>query len=109
LEREIKPAILLILSGITLAMCLSTLTFSSVSAKNENLKFEISDCIVQGNSTHERSGPCPDADVEIGIEMSPSNNILEPEASLDKSPETKPADYTLPDFELIDPFGPLTE
>lgn len=91
-------------------MCLSTLTFSSVSAKNKNLEFEISDCIVQGNSTHERSGPCPNADVEIRIEISPSNNILEPEASLDESPETKADDYTLPDVpELINPFGALTE
>lgn len=100
------------LSGITLAMCLSTgiLTFSSVSAKNKNLEFEISDCLVQGNSTHERSGPCPDGQVEAGVEISPSNNILEPEASLDRSPETKRPDHTLPDIsELINPFGPLTE
>ena len=98
------------LSGITLAMCLSTLTFSSVSAKNKNLGFEISDCIVQGNSTHEKSGPCPDAEVEIGIEISPSDNMLEPEANLDEDPETQPADYTLPDIsELINPFASLTE
>jgi hypothetical protein len=61
MERKDILGSILILFGTLLAASLLEFnwTFNLASA-DTNLHFEIFDCPVQGNSTYEKSGKCPD-------------------------------------------------
>ncbi len=112
-----------------------TSAYGKVSNNDQNLHFEIFDCTVQGNSTHEISGPCPEVGAEspetkspeTKVDSSPNNDLAEPkikednfnkydfneihlaepEMEVDEDQETKVLVPTLPDTSTsIDPFGP---
>ena len=80
--------------------------FNFVFAKNNDIRFEISECPVQRTSTTEKSGPCPDLGAESNAGNVPDNKIVESESKVDKSSETSPVHSASPSgFETIDPFG----
>ena len=89
MSKESNLATLPILFGIILTIIAPSLgvwtinsAYGKVSNNVKNVNFEVFECTVKGNSTHEMSGPCP----EVGGE-SPAVNVDEsPET---KSPETK--------------------
>src|SRR4029078_2002941 len=63
--------------SIIIIMSISTfLNFSFANAKN--IRFEISACSVQGNSTYEKSGPCPDPNSDTELSNGPEVTIAEP-------------------------------
>ena len=63
--------------SIIIIMSISTfLNFSFANAKN--IRFEISACSVQGNSTYEKSGPCPDPNSKTELSNGPEVTIAEP-------------------------------
>lgn len=93
MERKANLEVIPILFGIILAASLTAFisTFNFAFA-DKKLQFEISDCPVQGNSTYERSGPCPDM-----------RSLTKVDNEFDK----KPIDSTVPMIsESMNPFGP---
>ena len=93
MERKANLEVIPILFGIMLAASLTVfiLTFNFAFA-DKNLQFEISDCPVQGNSTYERSGPCPD---------------MRSLTTVDNEFDKKPIDPSIPKIsESMNPFGP---
>ena len=97
---------------IGLAVILTTSILAVISnfnfafAKNNDNRFEISECPVQRTSTTEKSGPCPDLGAESNTGNVPDNKIIESESKVDKSSETSPVHSASPSgFETIDPFG----
>ena len=101
MSKESNLATLPILFGIILTIIAPSLgvwtinsAYGKVSNNVKNVNFEVFECTVKGNSTHEMSGPCP----EVGGE-SPAVNVDEsPET---KSPETKVD--TSPNNDLAEP------
>ena len=81
MSKEPNLAMLSILFGIILTIMAPSVGASPINSVHgkvsNNVHFEIFDCTVQGNSTHEISGPCPEVSAE------------NPEINVDKSPETK--------------------
>jgi hypothetical protein len=97
---------------IVLAVILATSILAVISnfnfayAKNNDIRFEISECPVQRTSTTEKSGPCPDLGAESNAGNVPDNKIVESESKVDKSSETSPVHSASPTgLETIDPFG----
>jgi hypothetical protein len=101
MSKEPNLAMLPILFGIILTIIAPSVgawpinsAYGKVSNNVQNVNFEIFECTVKGNSTHEISGPCPD----VGGE-SPAVNV-------DKSPETKSPETkadTSPNNDLAEP------
>jgi hypothetical protein len=76
---------------LTVGLLESTRTFSFAFA-DTNLEFAVSDCPIQGNSTYEKSGQCPD--------MRTIQNI-------DNSITNEQSDSSIPMTSgLANPFGP---
>jgi hypothetical protein len=90
---------LIVLAAILATPVLAVISnFNFTFAKNNDIRFEISECPVQKTSTTEKSGPCPD--------LGADNKIAESESKVDKSSETSPVHSASPTgFETIDPFG----
>ena len=81
----------IVLSVITL-IAFGTFNFSF--AKVQNVRFEIADCSVQGNSTYEKSGPCPDPNSKPDLSKGSESSIAEPSPTVSSVPEkekTEPA------------------
>jgi hypothetical protein len=105
MSKEPNLATLPILFGIILTIIAPSVgvwtinsAYGKVSNNVKNVNFEIFECTVQGNSTHEISGPCPD----VGGE-SPAVNV-------DKSPETKSPETKSPETKVdTSPNNDLTE
>jgi hypothetical protein len=61
MERKGNLNLILILSGILLTVGLLEFNWTfSFAFADTHLHFSISDCPIQGNSTYEKSGQCPD-------------------------------------------------
>jgi hypothetical protein len=58
-RKDIFGSILILFGLLTASLLEFNWTFNFASA-DTNLHFEIFDCPVQGNSTYEKSGKCPD-------------------------------------------------
>ena len=71
MERKDIFGSILILFGTLLTASLLEFnwTFNFASA-DTNLHFEIFDCLVQGNSTYEKSGKCPDMRTMTNVDNS---------------------------------------
>jgi hypothetical protein len=81
----------IVLSVITL-IAFGTFNFSF--AKVQNVRFEIADCSVQGNSTYEKSGPCPDPNSKPDLSKGSESSIAEPSpavSSVSEKEKTEPA------------------
>lgn len=81
----------IVLSVITL-VAIGTFNFSF--AKVQNVRFEIAECSVQGNSTYEKSGPCPDPNSKPDLSKGPESSITEPlpkVSSVSEKEKTEPA------------------
>src|ERR1051325_2391051 len=81
----------IVLSVITL-IAFGTFNFSF--AKVQNVRFEIADCSVQGNSTYEKSGPCPDPNSKPDLRKGSESTIAEPSptvSSVSEKEKTEPA------------------
>jgi hypothetical protein len=109
MSKEPNLAMLPIPFGIILTIiALSVVAWPINSAfgkepnNDQNLHFEIFDCTVQGNSTHEISGPCPDVGAETKVDKSP-------ETKVDKSPETKSPETKSPETKSPETKSPETE
>lgn len=102
MDNKITFACALLLLGISLVTFLSREPYAF--AQNYNQPIEISDCPVQGNSTYEISGPCPDSEENGG-----ASNTEYTQDSIGKPPEPlKETDTLLPDISgLADPFRSL--
>ncbi|MGA9908697.1 MAG: hypothetical protein WBP84_00670 [Nitrososphaeraceae archaeon] len=102
---------LIVIAAILATSILAVVSnFKFAFAKNNDIRFEISDCPVQRTSTTEKSGPCPDLGAESNAGNVPDNKIVESESKVDKSSETSPVHSASPTgFETIDPFGPTTK
>ena len=98
---------LIILATILATSILAVISnFDFAFAKNNDIRFEISECPVQKTSTTEKSGPCPDLGAESNAGNVPDNKIVESESRVDKSSETSPVHSASPTgFETINPFG----
>jgi hypothetical protein len=93
MERKDIFGSILILFGTLLTASLLEFnwTFNFASA-DTNLHFEIFDCPVQGNSTYEKSGKCPDTRTMTNV---------------DNSFGKEQSDSRLPMISgLVNPFGP---
>ncbi|MGB8159309.1 MAG: hypothetical protein WCE93_04110 [Nitrososphaeraceae archaeon] len=99
---------LIVLAAISATSILAVVSnFKFAFAKNNDIRFEISDCPVQRTSTTEKSGPCPDLGAESNAGNVPDNKIVESESKVDKRSGTSPVHSVSPTgFETIDPFGP---
>jgi hypothetical protein len=83
-------------------MASTPLNFATAKVKqnNGNFNFEIFDCTVQGNSTYQKSGPCPDsATGDVSDGFADSDKVVS-ETKADKTPESK-ADIS-PDTNIAD-------
>lgn len=61
MERKGNLSLILIIFGILLTVGLLEFNWTfSFAFSDTNLDFAISDCPIQGNSTYEKSGQCPD-------------------------------------------------
>jgi hypothetical protein len=80
----------IVLSVITL---IATGTFNFSFAKVQNVRFEIAECSVQGNSTYEKSGPCPVPNSKPDLSKGPESSISEPspKVSAVSKEKTEPA------------------
>jgi hypothetical protein len=93
--KEVKLASPLLIIGILLitAHYTALLPLNTAGAKvkhsGKNINFEIFDCLVQGNSTYEKSGRCPDSASEEFSDGSPVSEKVTPNAKSDKSQEPK--------------------
>jgi hypothetical protein len=104
LKNTVGLIVLAVISATSILAVTSNFNFAF--AKNNDIRFEISDCPVQRTSTTEKSGPCPDLGAESNAGNVPDNKIVEPESKVDKSSETSPVHSASPtSFKTIDPFG----
>jgi hypothetical protein len=93
--KELKLALPLLVIGILLITAHSTalLPLNTASGKlkqaSKNFNFEIFDCIVQGNSTYEKSGRCPDSASEDLSDGSAVSEKVLPNTKSDLSEEPK--------------------
>jgi hypothetical protein len=93
--KEVKLASPLLIIGILLitAHYTALLPLNTAGAKVKhswkNINFEIFDCLVQGNSTYEKSGRCPDSASEEFSDGSAVTEKVTPNAKSDKSQEPK--------------------
>jgi hypothetical protein len=93
--KEVKLASPLLIIGILLitAHYTALLPLNTAGAKvkhsGKNINFEIFDCLVQGNSTYEKSGRCPDSASEEFSDGSAVTEKVTPNAKSDKSQEPK--------------------
>jgi hypothetical protein len=74
--------------------------YGKVSNNVKNVNFEIFECTVQGNSTHEISGPCPEVGGEspaVNVDKSPETKSPETKSPETKSPETKSPETKSPE------------
>jgi len=98
--KEVKLASLLLIAGILLIaahyMDLSPLNTAvgKTKAATKNVNFEIFDCVVQGNSTYEKSGRCPDSATEAFSDESAVSQKILPNAKAEQSEEPKPETNT---------------
>jgi hypothetical protein len=98
--KEVKLASLLLIAGILLIathyMDLSPLNTAvgKTKAATKNVNFEIFDCVVQGNSTYEKSGSCPDSATEAFSDESAVSQKILPNAKPEQSEEPKPETNT---------------
>lgn len=71
----------LVLLGILISFVVTTVTYKSnyTFAKTGNARFEVVDCPIQGDSTFQKSSPCPGpgGDSSAGNSKSESQNNLE--------------------------------
>jgi hypothetical protein len=102
---------LIILAVILATSILAVISnFNFAFAKNNDIRFEISECPVQRTSTTEKSGPCPDLGAESNSGNVPDNKIEDSDSKVDKSSETSPVHSASPTgFEILDPFGSTTK
>ena len=104
MENIIKFIVIAIILATSILAVVSNFNFAF--AKNNDIRFEISDCPVQRTSPTEKSGPCPDIGAESNAGNVPDNKIVESESKVVKSSETSPVHSASPTgFEIIDPFG----
>jgi hypothetical protein len=93
--KEVRLAFLLLIIGIPLITVhyLELLPLNSVDGKtkaaSKNINFEIFDCAVQGNSTYEKSGRCPDSASEALSNGSTVSEKVLPNAEPEQSEEPK--------------------
>ena len=81
-----------IVLSIIILIAIGTLNFSF--AKVQNVRFEIAECSVQGNSTYEKSGPCPDPNSKPDLSKGSESSIAEPSptvSSVSEKEKTQPA------------------
>ena len=81
-----------IVLSIIILIAIGTLNFSF--AKVQNVRFEIAECSVQGNSTYEKSGPCPDPNSKPDLSKGSESSIAEPSPTVSSASEkekTQPA------------------
>lgn len=76
----------LVLLGCLISFVVTTVTYNSnyTYAQTGNSRFEIVDCPIEGDSTFQKSGPCPGP----GSDSSPVNTISESQNNLDKGIES---------------------
>ena len=111
MSKEPNLATLPILFGIILTIIAPSVgvwninsAYGKVSNNVKNVNFEIFECTVQGNSTHEISGPCPEVGGEspaVNVDKSPETKSPETKSPETKSPETKVD--TSPNNDLAEP------
>ena len=116
MSKEPNLAMLSILFGIILtimALSVGAWSINSVYGKvSNNVHFEIFDCTVQGNSTHEISGPCPEVGAEspeINVDKSPETKSPETKSPETKSPETKSPETKSPETKSPETKSPETK
>ena len=116
MSKEPNLATLPILFGIILTIIAPAVgvwtinsAYGKVSNNVKNVNFEIFECTVQGNSTHEISGPCPEVGGEspaVNVDKSPETKSPETKSPETKSPETKSPETkvdTSPNNDLAEP------
>src|SRR6476659_11143815 len=104
LENKLNLILLMLVLTTSISAVISN--FGLAFAKNNGIRFEISECPVQRTSTTEKSGPCPDLGAESNTGNVPDNKIVESDSKVDKSSETSPVHSASPTgLEIIDPFG----
>ncbi|MGA7006621.1 MAG: hypothetical protein WBY28_06050, partial [Nitrososphaeraceae archaeon] len=107
MSKEPNLATLPILFGIILTIIAPSVgvwtinsAYGKVSNNVKNVNFEIFECTVQGNSTHEISGPCPEVGGEspaVNVDKSPETKSPETKSPETKSPETKSPETKSPE------------
>ena len=76
----------LVLLGFLISFVVTTVTYNSkyTFAKNGNARFEVIDCPIEGDSTFQKSGPCPGP----GGDSGPQKSISESKNNLDNGMES---------------------
>src|SRR6478672_4418976 len=111
MSKEPNLATLPILFGIILTIIAPSVgvwtinsAYGKVLNNVKNVNFEVFECTVKGNSTHEMSGPCPEVGGEnpaVNVGESPETKSPETKSPETKSPETKVD--TSPNNDLAEP------
>ncbi len=116
MSKEPNLAMLSILFGIILTIMAPSVGASSINSVygkvSDNVHFEVFDCTVQGNSTHEISGPCPEVGAEsseINLDKSPETKSPETKSPETKSPETKSPETKSPETKSPETKSPETK
>jgi hypothetical protein len=107
MSKESNLATLPILFGIILTIIAPSVgvwtinsAYGKVSNNVKNVNFEVFECTVKGNSTHEISGPCPEVGGEspaVNVDESPETKSPETKSPETKSPETKSPETKSPE------------
>jgi hypothetical protein len=76
----------LVLLGILISFVVTTVTYNSnyTFARNKDARFEVIDCPIEGDSTFQKSGPCPGP----GGDSGPQNSKSESQNNLDNGIES---------------------
>src|SRR6476619_2642910 len=119
MSKEPNLATLPILFGIILTIIAPSVgvwtinsAYGKVSNNVKNVNFEIFECTVQGNSTHEISGPCPEVGGEspaVNVDKSPETKSPETKSKETKSPETKSPETKSPETKSPETKSPETK
>ena len=119
MSKEPNLATLPILFGIILTIIAPSVgvwtinsAYGKVSNNVKNVNFEIFECTVKGNSTHEISGPCPEVGGEspaVNVDKSPETKSPETKSPETKSPETKSPETKSPETKSPETKSPETK
>src|SRR4029079_13586239 len=119
MSKESNLATLPILFGIILTIIAPSIgvwtinpAYGKESNNVKNVNFEVFECTVKGNSTHEMSGPCPEVGGEspaVNVDESPETKSPETKSPETKSPETKSPETKSPETKSPETKSPETK
>jgi hypothetical protein len=92
-----------LLLGISISLVATIVTYNSnySFASNSDARFQVIDCTIQGNSTFQKSGPCPSS----GGELNQGSTITEPQNNFGSGIESG---TTPPSLVASNPFASIS-